>query len=71
MDIISLLTVTLRHAGPIILVAMGGLLAAKVNVFNLALEGFMLIGSFAAIVGAYYSNNVWVGVLAASRPAHC
>ncbi|MEA4970342.1 MAG: ABC transporter permease [Candidatus Pelethousia sp.] len=63
MDIISLLTVTLRHAGPIILVAMGGLLAAKVNVFNLALEGFMLIGSFAAIVGAYYSNNVWVGVL--------
>ncbi|HWS28928.1 MAG TPA: ABC transporter permease [Clostridia bacterium] len=63
MDIISLLTVALRHAGPIILVAMGGLLAAKVNVFNLALEGFMLIGSFAAVVGAYYSNNVWIGVL--------
>lgn len=63
MDIISLMSVAMRHAGPLILVAIGGLLAAKVNVFNLALEGFMLVGAFASIVGAYYSNSVLVGVL--------
>lgn len=63
MDIISILTVAVQHAGPILLVAMGGLLAVKANVFNLALEGFMLIGAFASIVGAFYFNNVWVGVL--------
>lgn len=63
MDICSLLTMTLRHAGPIILVAMGGLLASKVGIFNLALEGFMLIGAFASIVGAGFTENVWIGVL--------
>ena len=63
MDIVSILTVAVRHAGPILLVAMGGLLAVKANVFNLALEGFMLIGAFASIVGAYYSNNVIIGIL--------
>ena len=64
MDIVSVLTVAVRHAGPILLVAMGGLLAVKANVFNLALEGFMLIGAFASIVGAFYSENVFVGILA-------
>lgn len=63
MDIVSILTVALRHAGPILLVAMGGLLAVKVDIFNLALEGFMLIGAFASIVGAYCTNHVWIGVL--------
>lgn len=63
MDIISVLSVAIRHAGPILLVAMGGLLAMKANVFNLALEGFMLIGCFASVVGAYFFNNVWLGVV--------
>lgn len=63
MDLISLLSVAVRHAGPILLVAMGGLLAMKANVFNLALEGFMLIGCFAAVVGTYFLQNVWLGVL--------
>ena len=64
MDILSILTVAIRHAGPIALIAMGGLLASKANVFNLALEGFTLISCFASIVGAYYTNSVLVGVLA-------
>lgn len=63
MDMESILTVAVQHAGPILLVAMGGLLAAKANVFNLALEGFMLVACFASIVGAYFANNVWIGVL--------
>ncbi len=63
MDIVSVLAVAVRHAGPILLVAMGGLLAMKANVFNLALEGFMLIGCFASVVGAYFFQNVWLGVL--------
>ena len=63
MDIVAILTVAIQHACPILLVAMGGLLAVRSNVFNLALEAFMLIGCFASIVGAYFFNNVWLGVL--------
>lgn len=63
MDIVTILTVAVRHAGPVLLVAMGGLLASRVNIFNLALEGFMLIGAFSSIVGAFYTGNVWLGVL--------
>lgn len=63
MDIVTILTVAVRHAGPVLLVAMGGLLASRVNVFNLALEGFMLIGAFASVVGAFYTGSVWMGVL--------
>lgn len=63
MDIITVLTVTIRNTGPVLLVAMGGLLALKINMFNLALEGFMLMGSFASVVGAYYTNSVCLGIL--------
>lgn len=53
----------LRLAAPIILIAMGGLFALKVDVFNLALESFALIGCFASIVGAYYTNSVLGGLI--------
>lgn len=65
MNIAMILNVAISHTAPILLVAIGGLLAVKADVFNLALEGFMLIGAFFAVVGAYYSGSVLVGVLLA------
>lgn len=62
MSITTLLSVSIRFLGPILLVAMGGLIADRVNMFNLALEGFMLISAFAAVVGTHYTQNVWAGV---------
>lgn len=63
MDNLQLFNSALRLAAPIILIAMGGLFALKVDVFNLALEGFALIGCFASIVGAYYTESVVGGLL--------
>lgn len=55
---------TLRIAVPYIFAAMGGVISEKAGLIALALEGYMLTGAFCAAVGAYYSGNAWVGVLA-------
>lgn len=63
MTFTSVMTVALRLAGPILLIAMGGLMAEKVGIFNLALEGFALVSCFATILGAYLSNSPFIGIL--------
>ena len=40
---------------PILLASLAGVLCGRVGVFNMALEGQMLIGAFAAIVGSYFT----------------
>lgn len=55
---------TIRISTPIILAAMGGLLCMRARVFNIALEGFMLIGAFFAIVVIEWTHgNAWLGLL--------
>ena len=56
----------LRIATPLLLAAMGGLMCQRAGVFNIALEGFMLIGAFAGVVVVHFAfGSVWVGFLAA------
>ncbi len=62
---VETLIAALHIATPLILAALGGSICLKSGVFNIALEGFLLIGSFTGVVVAYYSNNVTLGVLAA------
>lgn len=38
----------------------------KANIFNLALEGFALMGAFAAVAGAHFSGSALTGVLLAA-----
>jgi simple sugar transport system permease protein len=47
---------------PILLAALAGALCGRVGVFNLALEGQMLVGAFAAIVGSYFAHSALAGV---------
>ena len=54
---------------PILFAALAGVLCGRVGVFNLALEGQMLIGAFAAIVGSYFGHSAFVGVVAAMAAA--
>lgn len=61
----ALFNSTLRSLAPILLAALGGLICARAGVFNVALEGLMLFGAFAAVAGSYYSGDAWVGVAAA------
>jgi simple sugar transport system permease protein len=54
---------------PILLAALAGVLCGRVGVFNLALEGQMLVGAFAAIVGSYFGHSALAGVAAAMAGA--
>ena len=55
----SLLNATLRMVAPILLAALGGMLCARVGIFNVGLEGLILIGAFSGIAGNYYTHNVF------------
>jgi simple sugar transport system permease protein len=50
---------------PILLAALAGVLCGRVGVFNMALEGQMLVGAFAAIVGSFYFGSALAGIAAA------
>lgn len=55
---------TIRSTTPVLLAALGSALCSKVGVFNIALEGQILIGSFVSIVVNFYTGNVYLAVLA-------
>src|SRR3982751_5944016 len=53
----------IRIAIPYLFAASGGVVAERSGIVSLTLEGFMLAGGFAAVVGTNYSGNPWIGVL--------
>jgi simple sugar transport system permease protein len=59
------LAATLRISVPYTLAAMGASLNERGGVINIALEGMMLNGALAYVLGAYYTGNPWAGVGAA------
>ena len=61
----TLLNSTLRFVAPILLAALGGMLCQRAGIFNIALEGLMLTGAFAAVVGSYVTGSAVGGVLTA------
>lgn len=63
MEISGILHSTLRLAAPIILIAIGGLFSLKVNIFNLGLEAFALMGCFSAVAGTYVTQNLLLGCI--------
>ena len=63
MNPISFLTQMIRIAIPYLFAASGGVVAERSGIVSLTLEGFMLGGAFAAVVGTHYSGSPWIGVL--------
>jgi len=59
---IALFGAMFRMATPIILAALGGAICAQAGVFNMALEGFMLVGAFCAVVGTFYFDSIAAGL---------
>lgn len=62
---ISMLQSTLRLATPTALAAMAGVVSERSGVANLALEGMILAGAFAAVWGSFHTGSPWIGLLAA------
>ena len=64
--LLDLAAATLRLATPLLLAAMGGLLSERSGVINLALEGKMLVGAFAAAVVTLATGSPWLGLAGGS-----
>jgi general nucleoside transport system permease protein len=62
--LLILLFSTIRLATPLIFAALGGLFSERAGVINIALEGLMLAGAFAAAVITYETSNPYLGFLA-------
>ncbi len=56
---------TLRVSTPILLAALGALISDRAGVINIGVEGIMLGGAFAGVVGSAYSGNAWIGLAVA------
>ena len=52
----------LRISVPYILAAMGGIFSERSGVVNIALEGIMLNGAFAYVLGTYLTGSPWAGL---------
>lgn len=63
MNLFELVTQVLRIAAPYLFAAAGGVIAERSGIISLTLEGYMLGGAFAAVVGTFYSGSPVVGVL--------
>ena len=63
---IDFLDAAIRIATPLLLAGLGGILSERAGVFAVGLEGMMLVGAFAATAGAWASDSLAVGVVAAA-----
>ncbi|MFD2672647.1 ABC transporter permease [Marinicrinis sediminis] len=69
----DLLNITFTFSAALIFAAMGGIFSERSGVVNIALEGLMVAGAFAAAIGAYYMEQAdmaglapWIGLLCAA-----
>ena len=61
----SLVNSAVQAMTPILLATLAGVLCGRVGVFNIAMEGQLLIGAFAGVAGSYFLGSAWGGVTAA------
>ncbi len=64
-SLINIIAMGLAMSTPLILGTLGGLFTYKAGVLNIAIEGMMTTGAFVSIIVAYFTRNVWLGIIAA------
>ncbi|MCP6763214.1 MAG: ABC transporter permease [Fischerella sp. CENA71] len=65
MILTDILNDTLRAATPLILAALGELVAEKSGILNLGVEGMMLVGAASAFIVVSVTDNIYLGFLIA------
>lgn len=64
MTALQVLDSTVRLATPLLLACLAGLFSERAGIFDIGLEGKMLIAAFFSAAVAYVSGSVWLGLLA-------
>ncbi|PRY93324.1 nucleoside ABC transporter membrane protein [Hasllibacter halocynthiae] len=64
LTVFQILDSTIRLATPLLLACLAGLFSERAGVFDIGLEGKMLIAAFFSAAIAYTTGNVWLGLLA-------
>ncbi len=59
----SLLALALVRGTPILLASLGGVLSERAGIVNIALEGEMTAGAFAAALISFFTRDPWIGAL--------
>lgn len=62
---LGLYSAMLMGATPILLAAVGGAFTYYAGIFNIAMEGMMLVGAFCAVLGSYFLHSWFLGILCA------
>ena len=62
---VGFFTAMIRIATPFVLATIGELFAERSGVLNLGIEGIMLFGAMTGFSTAYFSNSLWLGIMAA------
>ncbi|HON41503.1 MAG TPA: ABC transporter permease [Bacillota bacterium] len=63
--IVGILATGIRLAAPFLYASLGEMFAQRSGVFNLGLEGIMMMGAFAGFMTSLGTGSPWLGVLAA------
>lgn len=62
-DLIQLLGPGILLAAPIMYAAIGGLFTQRAGIFNIALEGFMLLSAYFSVLGSLTTGSLWTGTM--------
>ncbi len=60
------LAALIRVGAPLLIATLGEMFAERAGVLNLGIEGTMLIGAMTGFSAAYFTGELWLGILAAA-----